>query len=141
MYEGGMMVAGAAFRSAEEALPFERQIVRELFADIRLCKHRFETVDLTGGPDAIQKAFGGEYGQYDFFLAFGIWHKLVRVMQPADLENLFVDFCKRTNRYFVWRGGDEIKNIDAYAQKAGGLKLVQWSIMSELGPVGIWRRE
>lgn len=117
-------------------------VAKQVHADMRAHESWFETVDLLGGPSAIKAAFDKRYlNQYDFFLAFGIWHKLERVMTPEDLETLFVHFAKKAKEFFIWRGGKELEVIKGYCEKAGGLKLVQWSELSEIGPIAVWQRK
>lgn len=119
---------------------------RELFADLRACQSRFEVVDLTGGSDAVLKAFGDV--SYDITLCLATYHKLKRIMDAEALSALMRYFGKRTSHYFGWRGTsfdtkaneDEIAALDK-DMKAAGLKRIHTSYISdELGVACIWKR-
>lgn len=121
------------------------QVARELFIDLRAVQSQFEVVDLTIGPDSLNK-FGGQ--QYDITLCLATYHKLKRVMTPGALTTLMEHFGKRTTKYFGWRGTsqdhvaneEEIANLDRDLG-AAGLKRIHTSYISDtLGVAAIWRR-
>lgn len=118
------------------------QTARELFCDLRSVKARFEVVDLTDGPDALQAAFGIDYlERYDIVLMLATYHKLKRIMSVDALNKLMRHFGKRTGKYFGWRGyAEEIPLLDAVLDDVG-LKRIHTSEISEsLGPAAIWAR-
>lgn len=119
----------------------------ELFADLRAVKSHFAVLDLTKGPQEVSNEFGAM--AYDIVLCLATYHKLKRVMTPADLAALFIHFGKRTKRYFGWRGTsdkpgeneDEIAQLDVLMGQAG-LKRIHTSYISEvLGVAAIWGRQ
>lgn len=132
-YERGMMVAN------------------EVFADCRNVDARFEVVDLTKGPTAIEAAFGADYRKpYDIIVMLAIYHKLRRIMPLSDLLALVRHMADRCGQYFVWRGSvDEMKEFEPQLL-ASGLRRVHFSEISEfvlpgdrvatLQPAAIWRR-
>jgi len=115
---------------------------RELFCDLRNVRSRFEVVDLAGGGDALQAAFGKDYPQhYDIVLMLATYHKLKRGM-GRGLGDLMVHFAERTGKYFGWRGKlEEMAEIDALFAPLG-LQRVQTSQLSEnMEPAAaIWAR-
>lgn len=114
---------------------------RHLFCDLRTVRHRFEVVDLTGGVDAIRKAFGKDADlKHDIVLMLATYHKLKRIMEPLPLSNLMKFFANNTIKYFGWRGyTDEMKALDA-DMAGGGLKRVHTSYISDIQPAAIWMR-
>lgn len=114
---------------------------RHLFCDLRTCQHRFEVVDLTGGPAAIRKAFGPDAEmQHDIILMLATYHKLKRIMPEEALTELMTFFASKTKRYFAWRGhGDEIKPLDGFF-KTVGMRRIQTSLISDIQPAAIWAR-
>jgi hypothetical protein len=121
-------------------------ICRHLFADLRDVESKFETVDLTGGPSALQTAFGAR--KYDIVLMLATYHKLKRIMPAETLSALMQNLGQRTAKYFVWRGTsyqhddneDEVKVIDRDLGMVG-LKRIHTSYISdELGVAAIWGR-
>ncbi len=121
------------------------QTAREAFADKRLCKSRFEIVDLTQGPASLG-AFDGQ--EYDITLCLATYHKLKRIMQPADLTALMQHFGEWTKGYFAWRGTSDkpVENdqeMIALDRDLGaiGMKRIHTSYISaELGAAAIWAR-
>lgn len=121
------------------------QTAREAFADKRLCRSRFEVVDLTQGPASLS-AFDGQ--QYDITLCLATYHKLKRIMHPADLTALMQHFGEWTKGYFAWRGTSDkpVENeqeIVALDRDLGaiGMKRIHTSYISaELGAAAIWVR-
>src|SRR5579863_6541871 len=76
---------------------------RAIFAEFKTLS-RFEAVDLTGGPEALQAAFGADYlPRYDIVLFLGIYHKLKDQISDAEIEKLVRHLAVRTARYFVVR--------------------------------------
>lgn len=118
---------------------------RELFADRRAVESRFEVVDLTHGPKALS-VFGGQ--QYDITLCLATYHKLKRIMSPADLTALFQYFGKATKGYFGWRAtsdkpdenDEEIVALDRDLKPVGLVRIHTSYISSELGVAAIWAR-
>jgi len=139
----GFEFAGNGARRVMGCDNYEDGIVacRHLFCDLRAVKHRFEVVDLTGGPNAMRKAFGADADlKHDIVLMLATYHKLKRIMDAQALSNLMVYFGKMTNRYFGWRGHeDELKAIDADMSKAG-LRRIHTSFISDIQPAAIWMR-
>ncbi len=122
---------------------YEEGIVacRHLFVDLRTCKHRFEVVDLTGGADAMRKAFGSDTDlTHDIVVMLATYHKLIRIMPTKELSELIRFFGSKTGQYFVWRGEEkEIKSLDHDLGRAG-LKRIHTSMFSDLQPAAIWKR-
>jgi hypothetical protein len=122
------------------------QTARELFADLRSVESQFEIVDLTGGQQAVSRAFGQK--RYDIVLCLATYHKLKRIMSPGELSDLMISFGRRTQQFFGWRGTSdkpseneaEIENLDRDLMSAG-LKRVHTSYISEvLGVAAVWAR-
>lgn len=118
---------------------------REVFADLRSVESLFEVVDLTSGPKAL-KAFGER--RYDFTLCLATYHKLKRVMEPADLTALMHHFGRQTAGYFGWRAtsdkpeenDEEIVALDRDLGKVGLVRVHTSYISTELGVAAIWAR-
>jgi SAM-dependent methyltransferase len=118
---------------------------REWFADLRSVEAQFEVCDLTKGPPAL-KRFNGN--SYDITLCLATYHKLKRVMEPADLTELVKHFGRWTKAYFAWRGTSEKANendkeIAALDRDLGavGLARIHTSYISdELGVAAIWKK-
>lgn len=123
---------------------FEDGIIcaRHLFADLRSVPHRFEVVDLTGGVEALRKAFGkdAELSQ-DITLMLATYHKLRRLPDASRwLPGLMEYFGRKTVRYFGWRGyEDEIPELDQLLGKAGLIR-IHTSLISDIQPAAIWAR-
>jgi SAM-dependent methyltransferase len=117
-------------------------VCRENFADMRAMPHRFEVVDLTGGEEALRKAFGKDADlKHDIVLMLATYHKLKRIMPASSLSKLMQFFGSKTAKYFGWRGyEDEIKAIDADLGKVG-LTRVHTSMISDIQPAAIWARK
>jgi hypothetical protein len=144
---GARMVHGCDHPEAEGDTVF---IARRIFADIRQVQSRFESCDLSLGPSSLA-VFGN--GGYDIVLLFATYHKLKRQMSSELLAELIRYLGLLTLRYFAWRGridqetggssegeADEIES--AFAQSGHyRMKRVQWSVLSEMGPAAIWRKE
>lgn len=121
-------------------------VARSVFADLRSVSSRHEVVDLTGGPSAVQAAFGGV--RYDIVLLLATYHKLRRKMSSSELHNLVVYIGKLCDRYLGWRATSEkfeeneqeMKEMDA-AMKVAGMRRIHTSYISkELGVAAIWGR-
>jgi SAM-dependent methyltransferase len=111
---------------------------RHLFCDLRTVEHRFEVVDLTGGPEAVQTAFGGMV-KYDIVLLLATYHKLRRIsgFNPVPLLEYF---GQQTKRYLAWRGhAEELPELDQAFSRAG-LKRIHTSFISDIQPAAIWAR-
>lgn len=117
---------------------------REVFADLRYVESRFEVVDLTGGPRALAMFRDG----YDITLCLATYHKLKRVMKPADLTALMQHFGRWTKLYFGWRGtsdkpeenDQEIAALDRDLKEVGLVRIHTSYISKELGVAAIWSR-
>jgi SAM-dependent methyltransferase len=118
---------------------------RELFADLRGCESRFESVDLTQGPKAMQ-VFGDQ--PYDIVLMLATYHKLKRIMDKAALSELTRHFGRLTRGYLGWRAtsdkpSENDAEIDTLDRDLGaeGLQRIHTSYISpELGVAAIWAR-
>lgn len=115
---------------------------RWLHRDYRCVPHRFEVVDLTGGEDAIRKAFGRDADlTHSIVTCLATYHKLKRVMPAANLSKLMRFFGSKTTKYFGWRGyEDEIPLLDMDLG-AAGLKRIHTSLISDIQPAAIWARK
>lgn len=119
---------------------------REWFADIRWVESRFEIVDLTKGPESL-RAFGKK--QYDIVVCLATYHKLKRVMKPADLDAVMLEFGNRTLKYFAWRGTsdkgdenmDEMKSLDEVFRPIHLRRIHTSFISNTLGAAAIWARK
>jgi SAM-dependent methyltransferase len=117
---------------------------REVFADLRYVESRFEVVDLTGGPKSLEMFTE----RYDITLCLATYHKLKRVMKPADLTSLMQHFGRWTKLYFGWRGtsdkpdenDEEIANLDRDLKPVGLVRIHTSYISKELGVAAIWSR-
>lgn len=120
-------------------------VARELFADLRNVQSKFECVDLSKGPSALDP-FGN--GQYDIILMLATYHKLKRVMPADDLTSLMKHLGHKTTQYFGWRGTSEKQNENEGEMfnldrdlKSCGLKRIHTSYISQtLGVAAIWAR-
>jgi hypothetical protein len=117
---------------------------REVFADLRYVESRFEVVDLSGGP----KSLDIFTERYDITLCLATYHKLKRVMKPADLTALMQHFGRWTKLYFGWRGtsdkpdenDEEIAALDRDMKPVGLVRVHTSYISKELGVAAIWSR-
>jgi SAM-dependent methyltransferase len=115
---------------------------RQVFCDLRNVRSRFEVVDLTLGPDAMQAAFGESYlGQYDIVLMLATYHKLKRIMERDALNKLMLHFAKRTGTYFGWRGRvEEMAELDqVFGSRLKRIHTSEISVSME-SAAAIWRR-
>lgn len=115
---------------------------RHVFCDLRAVHHRFEVVDLTGGPEAIQKAFGKDAGlKHDIVLMLATYHKLRRIMPSNKLGELVRWFGSKTEKYFAWRGyQEEIPELDKHLGMEGMIR-IHTSMISDIQPAAIWARK
>ena len=115
---------------------------RAIFAEFKTLS-RFEAVDLTGGPEALQAAFGADYlPRYDIVLFLGIYHKLKDQTPDDVIEGLIRHLADRAARYFVVRAAssDMLDEIGRMLRQAG-LRKVHFSALSlVVGPMEIWQR-
>lgn len=114
---------------------------RHIFADLRAVQSRFEVVDLSGGAEAMRKAFGADADlSHDIVLMLATYHKLIRAMPTSELSQLIRFFGNKTTKYFAWRGYEtEIKSLDHDLGRAG-LKRIHTSMISDIQPAAIWAR-
>lgn len=140
-----MALAGAARVDGCDIYEKGVETARELFADLRGVESQFEVVDLTLGPAAL-RVFGAR--RYDITLCLATYHKLKRIMDPADLAELFRYFGRMSARYFAWRGTSdkpdendaEIEALDIDLGAVGLARIHTSYISDELGVAAIWGR-
>jgi SAM-dependent methyltransferase len=157
-YAKGMSVLDVAMNHGLVSLEFARRGVslvhgcdyhepgvataRAIFAEFKV-PSRFEVVDLTGGAEALQAAFGADYlPHYDIVLFLGIYHKLKDQTSDDAIEALVRHLATRTARYFVVRaaGSDLLREIGRMLTDSG-LRKVHFSALSlVVGPMEIWQR-
>lgn len=119
---------------------------RDWFSDLRACESKFEIVDLTKGPSAVETAFGRR--QYDVVVMLATYHKLKRVMQASALADLLRCFGDRTLNYFGWRATSEKHNenegeliqLDRDLRSCGLRRIHTSYISQSLGVAAIWAR-
>ena len=115
---------------------------RCIFAEFRM-PSRFELVDLTGGSEALQAAFGADYlPRYDIVLFLGIYHKLKEQTSGAVIERLVRDLAMQASHYFVVRAASSTM-LDELAPmlRDAGMRKVHFSALSlVVGPMEIWQR-
>jgi hypothetical protein len=157
-YAGGMSVLDVAMNHGLVSLELARRGVslvhgcdyhepavlaaRGIFAEFRM-PSRFELVDLTGGPEALQAAFGADYlPRYDIVLFLGIYHKLKEQTSGAVIERLVRHLAMQASRYFVVRAASSAM-LDKLAPmlRDAGMRKVHFSALSlVVGPMEIWQR-
>jgi hypothetical protein len=157
-YARGMSVLDIAMNHGLVSLEFARRGVslvhgcdyhepgvlaaRAIFAEFQL-PSRFEAVDLTGGPEALQAAFGADYlPHYDIVLFLGIYHKLKDQTSDAEIGRLVRHLAARAAHYFVVRAASSAL-LDELAPMLSdaGLTKVHFSALSlVVGPMEIWKR-
>jgi 2-polyprenyl-3-methyl-5-hydroxy-6-metoxy-1,4-benzoquinol methylase len=114
---------------------------REIFAELPT-QSRFDVVDLTEGPTALEGSFGAEYrSRYDIVLFLSVYHLLLLQQQVTDrvIRELVHHLVDRTQRFFVARTPmiDELGTIMGKT----GLQRVHFSALSSVvSPMEIWRR-
>lgn len=115
---------------------------RHRLRNLRCVPHRFEIVDLTGGPAAMKAAFGRDADlKHDIVTMLATYHKLKRVMGKSDLAALVRWFGDRTARYFGWRGYEEEIPVLDETLKPCGLTRIHTSLISDIQPAAIWARK
>jgi SAM-dependent methyltransferase len=107
----------------EQGVEFARELFKELPA-----VHRFERIDLTGGPTALEQGFGKDYqSRYDIVLFMAVYQKLLPLMDRNAREKLVKHIADRTGRFLLIRNKreqlDELEEI----LKDSGLRRVQYS--------------
>lgn len=108
------------------------KVANERFADVRSVTAKFEVVDLTGGLEAIRKAFGKELLVYDIMIMLAVYHKLRRVMPLEKLLFLVEGLAKHTGRFFAWRGSrDELPEMEPVLLERG-FRRVHYSEICEV---------
>lgn len=114
---------------------------RHLFCDYRTVEHRFEVVDLTGGPAQIRHVLGKDADlTHDITVILATVHKLKRIMPLDKLKELLHFFAEHTGRFFAWRGYlEEIQMLDAAWGKYG-FERVQTSTLGQQ-PTALWMRK
>jgi 2-polyprenyl-3-methyl-5-hydroxy-6-metoxy-1,4-benzoquinol methylase len=112
---------------------------RAVFSELPI-PSRFEVVNLTHGPAAIEAAFGEQYlPRYDIVLFLGIYHLLKEQTSDAIIGELVQHLVGRVARYFAFRTGQGAEMGPMLEQ--GGLRRVHYSALSSVaGPVEIWQR-
>lgn len=115
---------------------------RGIFAEFKI-PSKFEVVDLTRGPEALQAAFGADYlPHYDIVLFLGIYHKLKDQTSDAVIERLVRHLAARAAHYFVTRAASSVL-LDELAPilTDAGMTKVHFSALSPVvGPMEIWQR-
>lgn len=121
------------------------ETAREVFADLRFVDSRFEFVDLAQGSRSL-----GVFNSpgYDIVLCLATYHKLKRIMSPADLTSLMQFFGHWSRRYFGWRGTSdkpdeneqEIGQLDRDLREVGLRRVHTSYLSSEFGVAAIWQR-
>jgi 2-polyprenyl-3-methyl-5-hydroxy-6-metoxy-1,4-benzoquinol methylase len=113
---------------------------REIFAQVQT-PSRFEVIDVTAGPAALETMFGKDYRScYDIVLFLGVFHQLKEQTSDRVIEELVHHLVDRTEKFFVTRTTmiDELRTILANT----GVRKVHFSAMSSaVFPVEIWRRD
>jgi len=116
-------------------------VARGIFSELAI-PSRFEVVDLTQGPLALQAAFGADYlPSYDIVLFLGIYHKLKNQTSDAVIAELVRHLVGRTARFFVLRTADA-KLRDELGQILAdtGLRRVHFSELSTVvGTLEVWQ--
>jgi hypothetical protein len=122
---------------------------RELFADLRSVKSRFEMVQLDQGPDAFAAAFGADAElKHDIVLLLATLHKLKRVMSSEATAALIRYFGDRCGSYFGWRATsdkpgeneEEMALLDVNLKQSGLFRIHTSYISTQLGVCAIWGR-
>jgi 2-polyprenyl-3-methyl-5-hydroxy-6-metoxy-1,4-benzoquinol methylase len=115
------------------------QCARLWFSEHPHVASKFEVVNLTGGPAAVNAAFGDQ--KYDIVLLIGVQHKLARTMTSNDLRSLIAHLGTRAATYFGWNGYQEgLQQMDD-ALGSSGLRRVHISELALPGrPAAIWKR-
>jgi 2-polyprenyl-3-methyl-5-hydroxy-6-metoxy-1,4-benzoquinol methylase len=115
------------------------QCAKMWFSEHPHVESKFETVDLSIGPDAVTMAFGSH--RYDMVLLIGVQHKLKRIMPADNLFELIKHLGDRALTYFAWNGYvEDMVQMDQALKKAG-LKRVHTSELALEGrPAAIWKR-
>lgn len=116
------------------------------FYDHRGIQSKFEVVDLTKGPSAVEAVFGKQ--KYDIVVMLAVYHKINRQMKEPDLTELVKHFGERTNKWFVWRGTSDKRDENEQEMRcldrdlgSVGLKRCHTSYLSlQLDLAAIWRR-
>jgi SAM-dependent methyltransferase len=115
---------------------------RAIFAELAI-PSKFALVDLTGGPAALEAAFGKDYlARYDIVLFLGIYHKLKDQTSDDVIAELVRHLADRTLRYFAVRAasGDLCAELGPLLASRG-LRRVHFSALSPVvGPLEIWQR-
>jgi SAM-dependent methyltransferase len=119
------------------------QTAREIFGQMR-CESHFVVADLTGGADALTRAFGRYYRkQYDVVLLLAVYMKIRKDMTADAASDLVFHLAQRTGKFLVLR--DKIK---WYPELRGSLERagLHMAHLSVLGPykhaaASIWARK
>ena len=79
------------------------EIAREIFKEVDVSA-RFEVVDLSCGPSALEAAFAAEYRpHYDIVLFLGVYQHLRKQMPLQELQQLVQHLASKTARFFACR--------------------------------------
>jgi SAM-dependent methyltransferase len=116
-------------------------VAQSVFADIRSVSAKFAVVDLSGGSQALTKAFGE--GEYDCVLLFAVVHKLERVMSTEALESLLIWLGRHATKYVAARLHPPQEHYTHQAFRKAGLGLVHRSYLADdfgYGSAWIWQR-
>jgi 2-polyprenyl-3-methyl-5-hydroxy-6-metoxy-1,4-benzoquinol methylase len=114
-------------------------IAREIFKEVS-APARFEVVDLSKGPSALEAAFGPDYRtRYDIVLFLGVYQHLIKQMPIQQLEELIVHLANRTGRFFAFRT-QRLAEVEGILNRADLTKVHFSRINKDCGPCGIWER-
>src|SRR6266849_1593975 len=115
------------------------ETAREIFKEVA-ARARFEVVDLSHGPVALEAAFAPEYQpRYDIVLFLGVYHHLRKQMPIERLKQLVHHLARKAGRFFACRTPLLVEVEDMLAHS--GLTKVYFSrINRSCGPCGIWER-
>src|SRR6266508_7051089 len=115
------------------------EIAREIFKEVAVSA-RFEVVDLSCGPSALDAAFAAEYRpRYDIVLFLGVYQHLRKQMPLQELQQLVRHLASKTGRFFAYRTTPFAELEEALEQT--GLTKVHFSRFNlSCGPCVIWER-
>jgi SAM-dependent methyltransferase len=114
------------------------QAAKIWFSELPYCESKFEVVDLTEGPEGMNRAFG-DHG-YDIVLFLGTYHKLKREMTPGKLADLVRHLGERAITYFAWSGyAEDLEAVEGAL--IGNLRRIHTTEIQMIGrPAAIWKR-
>jgi 2-polyprenyl-3-methyl-5-hydroxy-6-metoxy-1,4-benzoquinol methylase len=115
------------------------ETAREIFKEVDVSA-RFEVVDLSGGPSALEAAFAAEYRpRYDIVLFLGVYQHLRKQMPLEQLQQLVQHLASKTGRFFAYRT-TPFAELEEALERTGLTKVHFSRINRSCGPCGIWER-